>query len=260
MCGAGMSAKGSTTIGFERRFNPMLRLDDAEEFVAVSVGAAGVRPPNVERIVGLNRGPFVPAPPPLAERADVPEGGVVLDVRPAATFAHGHVKGALNVPVSGSSFGTKAAFVLPADGQVVLHADSESDAQLAARRLHAVGFLELAGWISAPESPERLEPVAVAELERLVDEDAVEVVDVREADERDGGYIPGSRHVPYRLVGAFAGSIGKAKPVVTICETGARAAVAASVLAAHGVDARPVLEGGMADWQGTTTHFRRCGS
>jgi glyoxylase-like metal-dependent hydrolase (beta-lactamase superfamily II)/rhodanese-related sulfurtransferase len=260
MCGAGMSAKGSTTIGFERRFNPMLRHDDAEDFVAASVGSAGIRPPNVERIVALNRGPFLPAPPPLAERPDVPDGAVVLDVRPAATFAQGHVKGALNVPVSGSSFGTKAAFVLPADRPVVLHAGSEADAHLAARRLHAVGFLELAGWIRTLEAPERLEPVAVAELERLVDEGAVEVVDVREADERDGGYIPGSRHVPYRLVGAFAGSIGNGKPVVTICETGARAAVAASVLAAHGVDARPVLEGGMADWQGTTTHFRRCGA
>ncbi len=88
----------------------------------------------------------------------------------------------------------------------------------------------------------------------------MQVLDVREADERDDGYIPGSRHVPYRLVGAFADSIGDGKPVVTICESGARAAVAASVLAAHGVDARAVLDGGMPDWQGTTTHFRRCGS
>ena len=48
--------------------------------------------------------------------------------------------------------------------------------------------------------------------------------------------------------------------MVTICESGARAAVAASVLAAHGVDARAVLDGGVPDYQGQTTHFRRCGS
>jgi rhodanese-related sulfurtransferase len=51
--------------------------------------------------------------------------------------------------------------------------------------------------------------------------------------------------------------------VVTICESGSRAAIAASVLAAAGVDARPVLHGGIPDWQvsgGHTVEFRRCGS
>jgi rhodanese-related sulfurtransferase len=50
---------------------------------------------------------------------------------------------------------------------------------------------------------------------------------------------------------------------VTICETGARAAIAASVLGAAGYDARPVLDGGVPDWasQGNgTVHFRRCGA
>ena len=53
------------------------------------------------------------------------------------------------------------------------------------------------------------------------------------------------------------------RPVVTICESGARAAVAASVLAAAGVEARPVLNGGIPDWEargGSTVGFRRCGS
>ena len=48
--------------------------------------------------------------------------------------------------------------------------------------------------------------------------------------------------------------------MVTICESGARAGVAASVLAAAGLDARPVLNGGINDWTGPTVEFRRCGS
>jgi rhodanese-related sulfurtransferase len=51
--------------------------------------------------------------------------------------------------------------------------------------------------------------------------------------------------------------------VVTICESGARAAIAASVLAAQGIDARPVLEGGVAAWRARgheTVAFRRCGA
>ena len=53
------------------------------------------------------------------------------------------------------------------------------------------------------------------------------------------------------------------QPIVTICETGARAAIAASILRGRGYDARPVIEGGMAGWRargGDTVVFRRCGS
>jgi rhodanese-related sulfurtransferase len=86
---------------------------------------------------------------------------------------------------------------------------------------------------------------------------------VRETSERDGGYIPGTRHIPYRLLRAGAlYALDRDRPVVTICESGARAAIAASVLAAAGFDARPVLEGGIRAWQaagGQTVEFRRCG-
>ena len=50
---------------------------------------------------------------------------------------------------------------------------------------------------------ERTEPVAVDELEALIAAGA-EVIDVREKDERDTGYIPGSRNVPYRLLAPAA--------------------------------------------------------
>jgi len=99
-------------------------------------------------------------------------------------------------------------------------------------------------------------------LEHLVAQDAVTVLDVREADERDEGYIAGSRHIPYRLLPAVSDGLDDCT-VVTICTTGARAGIAASVLAARGVDARPVLNGGVEDWQqrgGRTIEFRRCGS
>jgi rhodanese-related sulfurtransferase len=59
------------------------------------------------------------------------------------------------------------------------------------------------------------------------------------------------------------GELGGGKPVVTICESGLRAGIAASVLASVGVEARPVLGSGIPDWQargGRTIEFRRCGT
>ena len=260
LCGAAMSSKASTTIGFERRYNHALS-DNYQTFLARSTGPQPPRPPNMERIVELNRGPFVAARPPVARIGDDTRDAIVLDVRTARDFAAGHRPGALNVPVSGSSFGTKAAFVLP-ELPVVIEATDEAEAHDAARRLNAVGLFDIAGWRPGGGS-ERVDPVTIEELERRLATDEICLLDVREASERDAGSIPGSRHLPYRVARQAAeNGLCGAKPIVTICESGPRAAIAASVLTAAGIDARPVLEGGLIEWRsrgGETTGFRRCG-
>jgi len=262
LCGAQMSPDRSSTIGAELRTNAALKYEGADEFVTASAAVSAPRPPTTERVVALNRGPFVGRPPDLRATAPSIEGTTVLDVRAPVAHAAGHVHGAINVPVSGSSFATRAAFVLDPDETIVLHASSQDEAEDAARGLRSVGFIELAGYtLDAEPASERTDPIALDELVRLVEHDAVTVVDVREKDERDGGFIPGSVHVPYRLLRAgLADGLGNGKPIVTICESGTRASIAASVLAAAGIDARPVIHGGIGEWQGTTVEFRRCGS
>lgn len=261
LCGKGMSAKASSTIGFERRYNRAVLIEDELEFVASASGADAPKPPNMSRLVELNRGPFVGAPAEVGELAAAPEGTTVLDVRPADDYFDGHAPGALNVPVSGGSFATKAAFVLGPDDRIVVQAGSTHEAGRALRGLRSVGFLDLEGYVLA-DGPERIEPVTLDELERLLDEGA-ELIDVRERDERDTGYIAGSRHIPYRLLPNCGADVPTDRTVVTICGSGARAGIAASILAAKGVRARPVLDGGVGDWAargGRMVEFRRCGN
>ena len=260
LCGKSMSSKASTTIGFERRFNRALLQDDLALFVAESAGIAAPRPPNMERIVELNRGPFVGAQPDPPELETPPEGAQVLDVRPVEAFAAGHLPGALSVPVSGTRFSTKAAFVL-GDGPVVVAASDRGEAAEAIRGLRSVAMLEIAGYVLGG-GPETLDLLSLEDLDRLLERGA-ELVDVREKDERDGGYIPGSRNIPYRLLAVGEADLPRDKPIVTICETGPRAAIAASILAAHGFDAHPVWSGGIDSWVAAgkpTVEFRRCGS
>lgn len=261
LCGSQMSSKPSSTIGFERRFNRALAHAAEDEFVSESI-RAGVKPPNMEQIVELNRGPFVGAREPIRP-LNGGGAGAVLDVRPADDFAAGHAKGALSVPLDGGGFATKAAFVLPHDERVVIHAATDEQAESAARGLASVGIFDLAGYVLGPPAQERVEAVEIDEFDRLLEAGGVEVLDVREPHERDDGYIPGSRNIPYRLVREWADDLENGKPVVTICSSGARAGVAASVLAASGIDARPVLHGGIQDWAergGGTVSFRRCGT
>ncbi len=248
LCGKGMSSKASTTIGFERRFNPALALATVQAFVDESASVSTPKPPNLERIVELNRGPFLGAAPHVAE-LEGSGGAAVLDVRPFDRFAAGHVPGALSVPVSGHSFATKAGFVLSTAPAPVIHASTRSEGERAISGLRSVGFLELAGVLVDPvaEATATLVPVELAELEALLAAGTVELVDVREADERAETPLPESSHLPYRLAGEGAGSLPTDRALVTVCESGPRAAIAASILAAHGLDARPLVHGGVPD-------------
>jgi hypothetical protein len=47
LCGVAMSSRGSTTIGFERRFNPMASISELDSFVAESAAVSGPKPPNL---------------------------------------------------------------------------------------------------------------------------------------------------------------------------------------------------------------------
>jgi hydroxyacylglutathione hydrolase len=260
LCGKAMSSKASTTIGFERRFNPALAHDDVSLFIGESTGGSAPRPPNMERIVEMNRGPFVGAQPEPIELAAPPADTQILDVRTIEAFAAGHHPGALSVPVSGTRFSTRAAFVLGRAPLVVV-ASGEDEAALAIRGLRSVGHLDIAGYVLGGGS-ESLELVSVEQLDALL-QGGAELIDVREKDERDAGYIAGSRNIPYRLLALGEANLPRDKQIVTICETGHRAAIAASILAAHGFDAHPVVNGGIDSWMAAgkpTVEFRRCGS
>jgi glyoxylase-like metal-dependent hydrolase (beta-lactamase superfamily II)/rhodanese-related sulfurtransferase len=245
LCGKSMSSKASTTIGFERRFNRPLALATVEAFVAESAAVSAPRPANMERVIALNRGPFVGAPSPVGELSG-PGDARVLDVRPSESFLAGHIPGAINVPLSGGSFATKTGFVVPAAEPLVLHASTADEARKAVRGIQSVGFLALRGYVLSARTEARIEPVGVDELDALLAYDA-QLVDVREADEREEAPLPGSRHIPYRQIGSAAAELPRDRTIVTICESGARAAIAASILAAQGLDARPVAHGGFRD-------------
>src|ERR671938_2154 len=90
--GAAMSEKPGSTIGFERRFNPLLRIADEDEFMRELTAAPQPQPPNFERIVELNRGPLVAETAsleplaPAGAQALLDTGAVLVDGREPREF------------------------------------------------------------------------------------------------------------------------------------------------------------------------------
>jgi rhodanese-related sulfurtransferase len=101
------------------------------------------------------------------------------------------------------------------------------------------------GFLVEAETTERLEPFSLAEARAKFAAGEIDVLDVREDDERSQHRIDGSVHIPFSRI---RDASVDGKPVATICESGARAAIAASVLAAKGADVHPIVDGGVSSF------------
>jgi glyoxylase-like metal-dependent hydrolase (beta-lactamase superfamily II)/rhodanese-related sulfurtransferase len=107
-CGKGMCGRPNTTIGFERLYNPLARLD-RQAFISTLGDGVPARPLNMTAIEATNRGLADMAWAMLTSAAPVreididalearPPDTVVLDVREPEEYAHGHVPGAVSLP------------------------------------------------------------------------------------------------------------------------------------------------------------------
>jgi hydroxyacylglutathione hydrolase len=79
--------------------------------------------------------------------------------------------------------------------------------------------------------------------------DGIAVVDVRGRAEWEAGHIPGVVNVPVGYLTDRLQEIPRDRAVVVYCQSGARSAIAASVLRAHGLRSVVNFAGGFAEWQ-----------
>ncbi|HET7054372.1 MAG TPA: MBL fold metallo-hydrolase [Solirubrobacterales bacterium] len=264
LCGSsGIDLKTSSTIGFERRHNPALALTDEAEFVEDAVASIGERPPNVEHIVSLNRGPLVESigsPTSLTPRrfeAAIAAGAYAVDSRTNEQFDEAHIPGAISASGYDTGFATKVAQVVPPEGEVVVVAASDGNELEAAELLAAVGLKVggfLAGGMSAWRAEERpvarIEPIGPGKLAALLEDEASPLVlDVRRADEYAECHIEGSLHIPYGELARRLDELPRDRALATICKGGKRSGLAASVLQREGFETIHVAYGGVGTWK-----------
>jgi hydroxyacylglutathione hydrolase len=267
LCGGHIGQRLSTTVGYERRTNPLLaRLASEDVFVRECLDLANLPavPPYWPRMRGQNmRGPAlvgtVAEPPALTVDvfAKLREGGaVVLDGRQPEAFAGGHVPGALNVTVGGS-FPTWAGTVLPEGADVLLVLDRAEDLMEATWDLLRIGYRPpvgwladgMSGWRTSAQEVARLDQVSVLELRRLLDEGAVGLVDVRQPAEWADGHVEGAVFITGGELPTRLDEVPDGRPVAVMCGSGFRSVVASSLLRATGRVQVVSVVGGMDAWR-----------
>jgi hydroxyacylglutathione hydrolase len=263
-CGKDLSGVPQSTLGYERRYNWAFRIDDETGFVEAALHGLAEPPAYFAEMKRVNaRGPgrwsdvkrpALVTPAGIVEA--VSDGAMVIDIRAAGDFGSGHIPGTINIPLN-RSFLLWAGSLIPLDSAVTLIGD---EAQLAdaARDLALIGIDNVAGY-AGPEvvdawkrSGRPLGQVAHTTTDAVAADAGkgeVSVIDVRYSAEWDAGHVPGATHIPLSTLRDRLAELPRDRPLVVHCQTGGRAAIAASVLQAAGFDNVSEMRGGMTAWR-----------
>ena len=252
------AGKATSTIGAEKLDNPVLQYPDADAFVAGQL--AGLQPyPDYYAYMGpinlMGPTPLAQAIVPELASGEIPADAAVVDMRPRAEFAAGHIPGSVGIEY-GDQVGVWAGWLLPFDQPIVLVADRGQDVAEAVAQFGRIGFdhvagvlYDVAGWA------ERNGPLATYQQEsakdlaaRIASGEDVQVVDVRAPNEWEESRVDGSlwRYVP-DLRDGMPDGLDPDREVHLICRTGNRATIASSLVLQEGFTPVVVAEGGVAE-------------
>jgi glyoxylase-like metal-dependent hydrolase (beta-lactamase superfamily II)/rhodanese-related sulfurtransferase len=260
-CSAPTGAQRVTTIGQERAANAMLAAPDEDAFVARLLGSLGSYPAYFRRLAEVNRrGPKVCARTAslvqlsaVDVRKLVAEGAAMVDVRPVADFAAGHVPGALSITLR-PEFGTWLGWLVAPNHPIVFVVGDEQDHDNLIQQALKVGYEDLAGELAGGMAAWRRDGYLEQRIE-LVNPSDLEsgpIVDVRQDAEFNVGHIPGALHAELGVLASS--SFLPPGPLTLICGHGERAMSGASILQRAGRRDLAVVEGGSQDWAALPGH------
>jgi len=264
LCGRGMSAKPMTTLGFERRNNPLLNGLPFDDFRTIMTENFQIRPPNFAAMVEKNRrGPkllrevaaFTRLAVPQVQRA-VQEGAKLVDTRDQAAFGAAFLPGAINIGSRPNSVNW-LGMVVDADSEIVVVADGDTGAREAAFRFRRAGYDRLigyladsvSGWAMQGQPLDHLPQLTAASLMHVLKKYSDHVVlDVRTDAEWQAGHIEGAMHKPISDLIHSGIDLDKRRHITAVCESGYRSNIAGSFLKSLGYEHVFSLIGGMTAW------------
>lgn len=249
-CGDNMATRLVSTIGYERNHNPWLQYSNRDEFVHAKMRERHLFPPYFDRMGKLNRrGATLLGRPPEPQAVSPQElerrmqdNLLLVDTRSPEAFAGAHVPGSIALPID--LIASYGGWLLPEDRPLGLVVDDPQILSDIVRRLARMGFTNveayLANGIGAWETSGRpLEHIpgvsAHTVKDRLERKHDFTVLDVRKTNEVQEARLPGSTHIFLGELVNRLDELPSARPITTLCGSGRRALVAASVLQRAGI-------------------------
>lgn len=268
LCGRSIGSMRSTTLGYERRYNPSLAKVKKQSFVEYMTNNLPEQPGNHQHIKKLNRqGPQIIGeihPQPFSTQESIPffqEGAAMLDTRSKSAYVDKHVPGSVHLEAD-NQLSNKIGFVLPPHLPIVLMLSNPAEYESIVYNLARVGYEKVLGYLSEgiegwesaglPVTSGDIQDISAAELSDLIQhEDGSQpvILDVREPWEFGSGHIPGALLIPLGQLAGRIEELDSSRPTAVVCASGSRSQSAAALLGQRGFQKVYNLADGMHGWQ-----------
>ncbi len=267
LCGRGISSMPHTTLGYERVANNLLQIKNFADFKKSVMANLPMRPQSFSHIITTNlKGaalltPYTPknwedfaiAAEHFATMRE--QGHIVLDLRDSLSFGAAHIPGSINISGNNPQAINWIGTVIPPNSPLLLVIDLPAKFQHICTDLSRIGYDDIKGylhggiqaWTNKGYNLESLLHISANALkQRLSEPNPPLLIDVRTMPEYLNGHLENSLHLPFEQLTANKSCPGDAmQEKVVICQSGSRAAIAASLLQARGCQKIKLLAGGL---------------
>lgn len=244
-CGKALGALPSTTLGYEKLFNPAFQWETEADFVAWLLADQPEAPFYFAQMKRVNKaGPALLRSLPRPDNFDratldavLADGGQVFDLRNRGQYAATHAPGTVNVPADNSGFVTWMGWLVDYERPVYVLLPSVDTEREILRDLRSIGIDYVPGYFSPEVLTHRTQALPVITARQLAQRlplNGLQIVDVRGKSEHQQKRIVGSRHIPLGHLSRRLGELPKDRTIVTQCASGYRSQIAASLLQAAG--------------------------
>jgi rhodanese-related sulfurtransferase len=257
-----MGAKRTSTVGYEKKYNYALLIEDRQEFIKSLTSDMPEAPDHFSRCTEINRdGPEVrqelpvmePMSPKEVKKALSGNDSVIVDIRSFEAYGGAHIEGAYSLDIGGN-FATFAGWIVPPEKDIILVCNDPGQAEEALLQLRRVGLDNVVGyleggmfnWLVSGFETGKVEQVSSVELNKISRGDQkINLVDVRATSEYDATHIEGAVNIPVHHLRTQYDELDRSLPTVVICESGHRASIGASLLKQRGFEKVINAAGGM---------------
>lgn len=266
LCGRAVGAKYRSTIGYEKLYNPVLKIDTAEGMIRHQTTGMPQAPDHFSRCSEINRkgpGRIWGSPPPPAltpeEFLSLSRDGnrTVVDLRSCDAFSAQHIPGSINISTLGN-FPTFAGWILEPGEEVLFVGNCRDQVMGAVDDLAMVsespvgGYLDggLFAWAMKGLPAKGFSQIFAEDLKAMLERDEdIALVDARGPGEFSSGTIGGAVNIPAPDMRTRYPELDPGVKTVIFCSSGHRSSLAASLLEARGFGNLAHLSGGMAAWK-----------
>lgn len=264
VCGNNMADREFSSIGYERQNNPMLLIESRDKFIERKCRENHEMPPYFERMEALNlsgaeitRRNLTATPLSIEAFTAHQDHCLLLDVRSVSAFMGAHIPGSLAMPES--MVPAFAGWLIDYSDDILLIADDQHQADETVRHLSRLDYRRvqgtlipsLTGWAKAAKKFSALETVnARCVKDRMATKTKDwQLIDVRGEHEFTTGHVDGAQHIYLGRIPEKINTLDQSKHYTVMCESGARATIAASVLLRAGFTKVDVFLGAMGAWR-----------